>query len=153
MSDPQRSFSSVSGENASDNPYSTWRKWQWSVPLKFSVRMPTGRPWNTLKFDQMAYWSVLACWSEGEGRHRYARTKMAREGKRNSNKIGKGGTSTRTRKWERRFRLRKEKLFGWNLKRTQDSVRASLDLSQEDAEETSFVPSALSIPRGAYVLI
>ena len=36
---------------------------------------------------------------------------------------------------------------------TQDYVRDSLNLSQEDAEEISFVPSALSIPRGPMFLV
>ena len=35
------------------NPYSTWRKWQWNIAYKFSVREPDGVSWRGLKFDQM----------------------------------------------------------------------------------------------------
>ena len=38
------------------NPYSTWRKFQWNVPLKFSIMNPTNRPWRLLPFDQQAFW-------------------------------------------------------------------------------------------------
>lgn len=39
------------------NPYSTWRKWQWTVPLKFNVRTSaTTRPWLQLKFEDMAHY-------------------------------------------------------------------------------------------------
>ncbi len=39
------------------NPYSTWRKWQWDLPLKFSVRTSaTTRPWLDLRFDDMAHY-------------------------------------------------------------------------------------------------
>ena len=46
----------------------------------------------------------------------------------------------------RRCRVRKEKLY----EETQDYVRESLNLSQEEeeAEEIGFVASAVSIPRG-----
>lgn len=39
------------------NPYSTWRKWQWNVPLKFNVRTSAStRPWLKLNFDDMAHY-------------------------------------------------------------------------------------------------
>ncbi len=42
--------------SAVGNPFATWRKWQWNCPLKFSVRMPVGKPWPSLSFDDMAYY-------------------------------------------------------------------------------------------------
>jgi len=38
------------------NSFSTWRKWQWNVPLKFTVRNPSNRPWHDLIFEDMAYY-------------------------------------------------------------------------------------------------
>lgn len=38
------------------NPFATWRKWQWNIPLKFSVRMPVNRPWHNIPLDDMAYY-------------------------------------------------------------------------------------------------
>ena len=48
----------------------------------------------------------------------------------------------------RRFRVRKEKVIRVESEETQDYVRESLNVSGEEAEEISFVPSAISIPRG-----
>ena len=36
---------------------------------------------------------------------------------------------------------------------TQDYVRESLAISQEEADEMGFVPSALREPRGAFLLV
>lgn len=42
------------------NPYSTWRKWQWNVPLKFTIRQPSGdRPWTNLQFGDLPYHQKL----------------------------------------------------------------------------------------------
>ena len=48
----------------------------------------------------------------------------------------------------RRFKVRKRKVIGLESEETQDFVRESLNMSREEAEEISFVPSGLSIPRG-----
>lgn len=43
--------------DAVGNPYSTWRKWQWNLPLKFSVVQPArGQSWKTLDFNQQAHY-------------------------------------------------------------------------------------------------
>ena len=42
----------------------------------------------------------------------------------------------------------KRKVIRVESEETQDYVRESLNLSREEAEELSFVPSAISIPRG-----
>ena len=78
---------------------------------------------------------------EGEGRNGQARAKMARKEREIQTKIeekvdGKGGCG-----------VRKEKVFQVESEETQDYVRESLNLRQEDAEEPSFVPSAISIPQ------
>lgn len=38
------------------NPYATWRKWQWNIPLKFTARMPNNESWDNLVFEQMPYY-------------------------------------------------------------------------------------------------
>ena len=48
----------------------------------------------------------------------------------------------------RRFQSPKRKVARVESEETQDYVRESLNLSQEEAEKISFVPSALSILRG-----
>ena len=48
----------------------------------------------------------------------------------------------------RRYELPKRKVIRVEPEETQDYVRESLDLSREEAEEISFVPSTISIPRG-----
>ena len=81
---------------------------------------------------------------EGENRHRHVTIENGKEGKRESNKNGREGKLRRhlgTR--VRRFRVRKEKVIRVESEETQ-----SLNLSREKTEEISFVPSALSIPRG-----
>ena len=45
------------------------------------------------------------------------------------------------------LKVRKGKVIRVELEETQDHVRESLDLSREEAEEISFVPSAMSIPQ------
>ena len=42
----------------------------------------------------------------------------------------------------------KRKVFRFESEETQDCVRELLNLGREEAEEVSFVPSAISIPRG-----
>lgn len=37
------------------DPYSTWRKWSWTVPLKFSVRSTDSDPWHKVPFHQQYY--------------------------------------------------------------------------------------------------
>lgn len=45
---------------AAGNPYSTWRKWQWNVPLKWTVQQHSGqRPWSTVPFDDLPYYKKL----------------------------------------------------------------------------------------------
>lgn len=46
----------VPAGQAVGNPFSTWRKFQWNVPLKWSVRNPGNRPWHQVVFQDQAYW-------------------------------------------------------------------------------------------------
>ena len=48
---------------------------------------------------------------------------------------------------ERHLGIPKRKVIRVESEETQDSVRESLNLSREVAEEVSFVPSAISIPQ------
>ena len=84
----------------------------------------------------------------GESRHRHVRAKNGKEGKRESNKDGQEGE--REGAWGRGCggSESKKKSFWVESEETQDYVRESLNLSREEAEEISFVPSALGIPRG-----
>ena len=45
----------------------------------------------------------------------------------------------------------KRKVIRVESEETQDYVREAKDLGQEEAEETSFVPSAISVPQKAFV--
>ena len=47
----------------------------------------------------------------------------------------------------RRFKVEKKKVIRVESEETQDYMRESLNLSRDDADETSFVPSAISIPQ------
>lgn len=38
------------------NALTTYRKWQWNLPLKFTVRQPSGASWTTMPFSQMPYY-------------------------------------------------------------------------------------------------
>lgn len=38
------------------NAFSTWRKWQWNVPLKFTVSSPINKPWNKILFNDLPYY-------------------------------------------------------------------------------------------------
>ena len=48
---------------------------------------------------------------------------------------------------ERHLGIPKRKVIRAESEETQDSVRESLDLGREEAEEICFVPSAISIPQ------
>ena len=76
--------------------------------------------WNQREVIGISIWPPQPCTNED-----------GMEGKRKSNKNGQ-----------------KRKVIRVESEETQDYVRDSLNLSQEEAEKISFVPSALSIPRG-----
>ena len=40
-----------------------------------------------------------------------------------------------------------ETYFGWHPEETHDDVREAHDMHQEEGEEISFVPSAISVPQ------
>ena len=84
---------------------------------------------------------------EGGGRHRRARTKMARMERENQTKSEKEANQNAPQEEGAKVQSPKRKVIRVESE-TQDYVRDSLDLSQEEAEEISFVPSALSFPRG-----
>ena len=84
---------------------------------------------------------------EGEDRHGQVRPKITRKERENQTNmeervdgkaLGEEGTGIQSPK---RKVIRESE-------ETQDYVRESLTLSQDEAEEISFVPSALSTPRG-----
>ena len=54
---------------------------------------------------------------EGESRHRHARAKKARKEREIQTSMEKKVNGKAPRNKVRRFRVREEKLFGWNLKR------------------------------------
>ena len=72
---------------------------------------------------------------EGESRHRQARAKMARKERESQTLLKKKENGNR-----QVIRVASEE--------TRDYLREPLNLSREEAEETSFVLSAISLPRG-----
>ncbi len=56
---PNTAQAAVPANAAAGNPFSTWRKWQWNIPLKFSIRMPSNRPWTNVLFEDMPYYEKL----------------------------------------------------------------------------------------------
>ncbi len=56
---PNTSNIALPANSVVGNPYTTWRKWQWNIPLKFTVRNPINRPWNQLEFDNLPYYEKL----------------------------------------------------------------------------------------------
>ena len=85
---------------------------------------------------------------EAESRHGHARAKMARKERENQTKMEEevDGKSPVDEGVE--VQSPKRKVIRVESEETQDYVRESLNLSREEAEELSFVPSAISIPRG-----
>lgn len=56
---PNTAQAPVPANASAGNPYSTWRKWQWNIPLKFSIRMPANRPWGNVLFEDMPHYEKL----------------------------------------------------------------------------------------------
>ena len=73
---------------------------------------------------------------------------MTRKEGEKSNENGKEGNEHAPQEEEAEVQSPKRNVIRVESEETQDYVRESLNLSQEEAEEISFVPSALSIPRG-----
>lgn len=38
------------------DPASIWRKWQWNLPLNFTIRNPSNHPWSQVEFDNMPFY-------------------------------------------------------------------------------------------------
>ena len=57
------------------------------------------------------------------------------------------GKVTRHEKKAKKFKARREKLIRIESEETQDHAREAKDTDQEEAEELSFVSSAISVPR------
>ena len=104
------------------------------------VKKKTGGGWNQ-KETETPETTVL--WSEvdgvpvnpdGEGRHERVQAKSSR---RESEAPGEEGEEVKSPK---------RKVIRVESEETQDYVREAIDLSQEDVEEISFVPSAISVP-------
>ena len=71
---------------------------------------------------------------DGEGHHELAQAKSSR---RESEAPGEEGEEVKSPK---------RKVIRVESEETQDNVREAKDLNQEEAEEISFVPSAISVP-------
>lgn len=56
---PNTGASPLPADAAAGNPYSTWKKWQWNVPLKFTIRNPSNHPWKNIAFADMPYYERL----------------------------------------------------------------------------------------------
>lgn len=56
---PNTGAAPLPADSAAGNPYSTWRKWQWNVPLKFTIRNPSNHSWKNVAFDDMPYYERL----------------------------------------------------------------------------------------------
>ena len=72
---------------------------------------------------------------DGEGRHERVQAKSSR---RESEAPGEEGEEVKSPK---------RKVIRVESEETQDYVREAMDLSHEEAEEISFVPSAISVPQ------
>ena len=86
---------------------------------------------------------IIVCWNEvegvladpnGEGHHERAQVKSSR---RESQAPGEQDEEVKSPK---------RKVIPVEAEETQDHVREAMDLSQVEAEEISFVPSAISVP-------
>ena len=88
---------------------------------------------------------------EGERRHRHVRAEMARKERGNQTRLEKNVNEKAL--WDDGAEVQspKRKVIRVESEETQDYVRDSSNLRREEAEEISFVPSALSIPRGPMV--
>ena len=75
---------------------------------------------------------------DGESRHRHARADMARKERENQ---------TRMEKKAKESKSPKRKVFRVESEETKDYVKESLNVSWDEAEEISFVSSAISIPQ------
>ena len=85
---------------------------------------------------------------EGESRHRHVRAKMARKERENQTRMEKKANQCASQEEGAEVQSPERKVIRVESEETQDYVRESLNLSREEAEEISFVPSALSFPRG-----
>ena len=83
---------------------------------------------------------------EGESCHRQARAKMARKERENQTKMGEKVEGMTPGDEIAEVQSPKRKVIRVESEEMQDFVRESLNLSLEEPEEMSFVPSAISIP-------
>ena len=90
---------------------------------------------------------------EGESRHRHVRAKMARKERENQTRVDKKVNGKAP--WDEGAELQgpQRNVIRVESEETQDHVIESLNLSREEAEEISFVPSAISIPQRHMVLV
>ena len=86
--------------------------------------------------------------SEGEGRHRHARTKMAMKGRKKQTTSEKEANQNAHQEEGAEVESSKRKVIRVESQETKDYERESLNLSRDEAEEFTFVRSAISIPRG-----
>ncbi len=51
------------------NPFSLWRKWQWTTKLNYRLRQPVGKPWRNLPWEQQQYHQkmYLLCYASSAG--------------------------------------------------------------------------------------
>ena len=103
------------------------------------------------KPEATALWSGVKCVSvnpEGETCHGQARAKVARKERKNQTTMGEKEEGKTPGDESVEVQSPKRQVIRVGSEETQDYVRESLNLSVEEAEEMSFVPSAISIPRG-----
>ena len=79
---------------------------------------------------------------EGESRHEQIRAKTTRKERKMERKVGRYAPSEEGAEKQ----SPKRKVIRVESEETQDYVRKSWNLSRDEAEEISFVPSAISIP-------
>ena len=82
----------------------------------------------------------------GESRHRDVRAKVARKEREKQTRMENKVNGKASREEGPEVQSPKRKVIRLESEETQDYARESLNLSQEEAEERSFVPRAFSIP-------
>ena len=84
---------------------------------------------------------------EGESHHGQVRAKITRKERENQTKIEEKVHGKAPSNEGAEVQSPKRKVIRVESEETQDYVRESLNLSQDEAEEISFLPSAISIPQ------
>ena len=84
---------------------------------------------------------------EGESRHGQVRAKITRKERESQSKMEEKADGKAPSQAGAEIQSPKRKVIRVESEETQDHVKESLNLSQDEAEEIGFVPSAISIPQ------